>query len=255
MKKECVCCKRSMGMLNSKVKLSDGFVCTSCWEAAGFGSDLASFASGEQMTAGDFMARYKKKKDIEHAAKVFKPTNRIGASIAFDDQTNTFLVTTISGFKTFYDIFEYSQIVDFELLEDGESITKGGLGRAVAGGVLFGGVGAVVGAATGGKKTKSICNSMRIKITLRNAYAPVAYVDFIKTATKQDSNAYKQAQKNAQEALSALQIAVDKCQTVPAAQEVSASAADEILKFKQLMDAGVISEDEFDAKKKQLLGL
>lgn len=255
MKKECVCCKKSMGMLNSKVKLSDGFVCTSCWEAAGFGSDLASFSSGEQMTAGDFMARYKKKKDIEQAAKVFKPTNRIGASIAFDDQTNTFLVTTISGFKTFYDIFEYSQIVDFELLEDGESITKGGLGRAVAGGVLFGGVGAVVGAATGGKKTKSICNSMRIKITLRNAYAPVAYVDFIKSATKQDSHAYQQARKNAQEALSALQIAVDKCQAVPATQNAPASAADEILKFKQLMDTGVISQDEFDAKKKQLLGL
>lgn len=34
-----------------------------------------------------------------------------------------------------------------------------------------------------------------------------------------------------------------------------ASAADEIKKFKELLDMGVISQEEFDAKKKQLLGL
>jgi len=35
----------------------------------------------------------------------------------------------------------------------------------------------------------------------------------------------------------------------------TSSTADEILKFKQLLDAGVITQEEFDAKKKQLLGL
>ena len=33
------------------------------------------------------------------------------------------------------------------------------------------------------------------------------------------------------------------------------SAADELKKFKELLDAGIISQEEFDAKKKQLLGL
>ncbi len=33
------------------------------------------------------------------------------------------------------------------------------------------------------------------------------------------------------------------------------SAADEIKKFKELLDLGVISQEEFDAKKKQLLGI
>lgn len=33
------------------------------------------------------------------------------------------------------------------------------------------------------------------------------------------------------------------------------SAADEILKYKQLLDAGAITQEEFDAKKKQLLNL
>ncbi len=33
------------------------------------------------------------------------------------------------------------------------------------------------------------------------------------------------------------------------------SSADEILKFKNLLDNGIISEEEFEAKKKQLLGI
>ena len=33
------------------------------------------------------------------------------------------------------------------------------------------------------------------------------------------------------------------------------TAADEILKFKDLLDKGIITQEEFDAKKKQLLGL
>ena len=40
----------------------------------------------------------------------------------------------------------------------------------------------------------------------------------------------------------------------PVIQAAAVSAADEILKFKQLLDAGIITQEEFDAKKKQLLG-
>lgn len=38
-------------------------------------------------------------------------------------------------------------------------------------------------------------------------------------------------------------------------QEIPQSAADELKKYKDLLDDGVISQEEFDAKKKQLLGL
>ena len=39
------------------------------------------------------------------------------------------------------------------------------------------------------------------------------------------------------------------------ATNTSVSSADELKKFKELLDSGVISQEEFDAKKKQLLGL
>ena len=38
-------------------------------------------------------------------------------------------------------------------------------------------------------------------------------------------------------------------------QTSSPSVADEIMKFKQLLDCGAITQEEFNAKKKQLLGL
>ena len=38
-------------------------------------------------------------------------------------------------------------------------------------------------------------------------------------------------------------------------QEMPQSGADELKKYKELLDGGVISQEEFDAKKKQLLGL
>lgn len=38
-------------------------------------------------------------------------------------------------------------------------------------------------------------------------------------------------------------------------QEIPQSNADELKKYKELLDSGVISQEEFDAKKKQILGL
>ena len=41
----------------------------------------------------------------------------------------------------------------------------------------------------------------------------------------------------------------------PAAVVQQVSAAEELKKFKELLDMGAITQEEFDAKKKQLLGL
>lgn len=48
-----------------------------------------------------------------------------------------------------------------------------------------------------------------------------------------------------------------KAKTQPTGQTIvqEVSAADEIAKFKGLLDQGIISQEEFDAKKKQLLGI
>ena len=46
---------------------------------------------------------------------------------------------------------------------------------------------------------------------------------------------------------------LNKSSSSPMTQPLS--SADELKKFKELLDAGIITQEEFDAKKKQLLGL
>lgn len=149
----------------------------------------------------------------------------------------------------------YNQIVSFELLEDGDSVTSGGVGRALAGAVLFGPTGAIVGGVTRAKKTKAICTSLQIKITVRGYKSPSIYVPLIEKQINTSDIRYKQAYKDAQDILSMLQIIADKNSSHAQSPAQAVSSADEIRKFKQLLDDGIITEEEFSQKKRELPGI
>ena len=55
--------------------------------------------------------------------------------------------------------------------------------------------------------------------------------------------------------MSLLSIITTECTALPESSTNSISAADEIMKFKQLLDGGIITQEEFNEKKKQLLNL
>lgn len=77
-------------------------------------------------------------------------------------------------------------------------------------------------------------------------------------ATARDSNSLNFEPQYNEQALKIKQH-IDKYIANPPAQTATViqqtSAADELKKFKELLDCGIISQEEFDAKKKQLLGL
>ena len=157
-------------------------------------------------------------------------------------------------------LLAFSEIVDYELSEDGDTVTKGGLGRAAAGGLLFGGVGAIVGGVTGGKKSKTVIKSMKLRISLSNKYTNQIVLEFIPVGADCKSgsmvyNAYKQEANSVISILDSMCRQAEQDANIQPMATPATSNADEILKFKQLLDAGVITEEEFNAKKKQLLGL
>ena len=87
-------------------------------------------------------------------------------------------------------------------------------------------------------------NYITVKITGESdkTYMPLKGRDAVILAVKKINNA----------------ISAYKAQQNRPAQTVinqTASSADELKKFKELLDMGIISQEEFDAKKKQLLGL
>ncbi len=109
---------------------------------------------------------------------------------------------------------------------------------AIAGGLLTGGVGAIAGAAIGGRK--------KDKSTF--------FIDFMNSETKQEFTVQVKQLKGHFHTVNDFRVANIPLEQEDDSQTRSTSAADEIKKFKELLDEGIITKDEFDKKKKELLG-
>lgn len=293
----CPVCGKELGLTSIKSKIVGGYICSTCLAHADIPltSDLKGFSEQEAVELIRRRTNFGK----------FHATKRPGG-LKFEVDENKEL------FKIGGHIYEYSNLLSFQLYQNGGSVSTTGLGRAVGGGILFGPVGAIVGGVTGKKKTANTCFSLKIEITLRNTFNGSETLKFIDTSEKKaletNSKDYKKAMKEAQECLSALQIIHDKGMSYqqnqslphyeeqaryfeehsrvdadqeymdqgdqdqgyidqgntdqaqapepqPASSGTGTSAADEIRKYKELLDDGIITQEEFDAKKKQLLGL
>ena len=77
-------------------------------------------------------------------------------------------------------IIPYEKIISFEVLQNSHQVASGGLGRAVVGGLLFGGAGAVVGAVTGKSTSVEERQSIKVNITLDNPANPLVTVTMFK---------------------------------------------------------------------------
>lgn len=259
-KKTCMICGNEIGGLTGKMKLKDGYVCKSCFKGLGVTTKDIMLASEKTMTLEEFRGYLEKRDDDLTYAENFEPTDVIGGIAKFNDDEKVVLLSDGSHLKdkpSNYTRFDYSQVVDYEVLENGSTIAKGGLGRAAVGGILFGGAGAIVGAAT--RKQKSLCESLQVKVTVKGYRDPAFFIKLITTPTKTDGFVYKAVTETAQKLASKLELIVEENKSSNAQQNASTASspdpADQIRKFKALIDDGIISQEEFDQKKKQLLGI
>lgn len=148
-----------------------------------------------------------------------------------------------------------SIITDCVVEEDGVSYkSDNGVLRAVVGGALFGGAGAIVGALTA-SSSESI-NSLRVIIYYENNLK--FCMPLITLQTKKNSDTYK-IQKQHAEAIAGYLDSVchlsDKQKTASDSAQVQISNADELLKYKALLDNGAITQSEYDEVKKKLLNI
>ena len=153
-------------------------------------------------------------------------------------------------------IFAFDELEGYELLEDDSAVTSGGKAAAVAGAALIGGLGAIAGAGAGTKKQKKRIENMVLRIDTNDMEYPCVMVTYINRETKVGSNDYRKAQSQAQQAMSALNLILKQQHGQDVSESVDASDDMEQLKrLKELRDAGVLTEEEFQAKKAQVLGL
>lgn len=120
------------------------------------------------------------KDDKEKEFKNFNFIKKILKFMEFDDNNKKFIV--LNGFnreKVNLSVYNYSDVIEYEFLENGEIVIKGGIGRVLVGGVLFGGVGVVVGGVIVKRIIKVFIDSFKIKIILNNLSNFNVYVNLI----------------------------------------------------------------------------
>ena len=132
----------------------------------------------------------------------FTATRNFSGNIAVDDNAKLWMAPRCTGNK----VYQYSDLLNFALVEDGNTITSGGVGSALAGGFVFGPVGAIVGGITGKRKSVPTCHKMQVIINVNDLQKPTLYIDLLKKEVQKTSKEYNAAFRTAQELLSALEI-------------------------------------------------
>jgi len=233
----CPVCGGKLGLLNRE-KSADGLICAGC---SNFFYSKLGFRAAKQPT--DALAAYWV--TLEQRRAAFKETDSIydGDSlfVSIDKNNRLFFFGHRSGDKGPRVIYSFDEVAGYESDADDVMVTQsvGGIGRAVVGAAVAGPVGAIVGASTAKSETRKGRSkenvSIRFELPLGEQVLPVqkypgGITEFLRECT---SGKEKAAQPTT----------------------AAGSVADELLKFKQLLDLGAITEDEYAAKKSQLLGM
>ncbi len=154
-------------------------------------------------------------------------------------------------------IFRYDEIRDYDLLENDVSVESGGLGRAIAGDVIAGPVGGLLGSLTAKRKTRKSIDMMALQVSTTNFCFPSIMISYLTNETKTKSTRYTNALSQARNTIACLNLIFSQCDNSEPqqTQQSNSDPYEELKKAKELLDMGIISQEEFEIKKKQLLEL
>ena len=147
----------------------------------------------------------------------FNVTHKVYDYLFVDEEKMKFLVPNI--FQDIMhlkraeenDIHSFNEIVKYELVEEKDSVVikrhVGVIGRAIAGGIVAGPVGATIGALTSKEeyKTYEYCTSVKLCIHLSNTNNPYDEIVFIRDKTDKNSTVYSDAINAAKKCISIIE--------------------------------------------------
>lgn len=113
-----------------------------------------------------------------------------GATIYIDDKNKSWAYQKNGGAGL--QKYKFSDLLSFEVYENGDSVMQGKAGGAIIGGLAFGIVGAMVGSA-GKRKVKNTCNSLQVRMTINDLQNPEIIIPFIKHEVQKSSFTYKKS--------------------------------------------------------------
>lgn len=187
--------------------------------------------------------------------------------VAIDESRELLCLVSRRGAVLESRLVAYADVVSVELTEDGSSITKTSrssqLGGAVVGGVLLGGVGAVVGGLTGSKKTSQKIKRVDLRVVIDDTKSPLHNVCFQNVEGARGGLIHNAAISQARHWNGLFDVVIRRGDQARVRDvnivenqkdaRPSGSVADEIKKLADLKADGVLTDDEFQTQKQRLL--
>ena len=170
------------------------------------------------------------------------------------DKTNKNIHIFNGKYLTYYTI-PFSEISECEIVDD--SKIMGQIGSAIGGYLVAGEAGAVVGAMS----ASEFCKDYKIIIYCKNIDNPKITLWLLDQKTNRDTYGYKAAKAFAENVLASIKAIVsigefDRTININEHKNISYDEQKEQLEnTRKLYDNGLITEEEFEAKRKQIIGI
>lgn len=194
---------------------------------------------------------------------------RIGAALMSAGLSEVVVAAVKSSTKASDKIFSFDELVGYELLED-DSVVSAGTTATVASArsSLFGtrAYGASASAQVG--MQKKVVEHLVLRIDTDDVEYPCVMITYISRPTVVSSNNYRTAFSQAQQTISVLGAILRQrereapqaesampVQQIGVNQTSAPNDIEQLKQLKELLDAGIVTEEEFQAKKTQILGL
>jgi len=196
----------------------------------------------------------------EKIREQFKNSYKIENYICVDDKNCQWAI--MDG-DCISDVYNFEDLVSFEITENGNKIQGSSAGDVLIGSLLLGFTGAMMGMASS-RPVEEFVYDLHITVVLNNISRPIQIIKIIDDPAhpiNKTSTRYKYAVDLCEKIISAFRFIENRNKkvaqrTCEKARAIYAfSIADEILKFKQLLDDGVITSEEFEIQKRKLLAL
>ncbi len=160
-------------------------------------------------------------------------------------------------------VLYFNEILDFEIFENGNSVVSSRTGSTVAGGLIFGGLGAIAGA-SGSRTINENVSTLELKIYTNNIDDSVFTLDFLEKSISKASNEYEEIREVINKMISFLKIAREdnrqkerkdnKKVVVENIDNIkSKDSINSLKELAELKEKGIITEAEFKESKRKIL--
>lgn len=173
------------------------------------------------------------------------------------------LIEGMSNYLYKVHVFNFSDIIQSEIITDGVTVTKSSrkeqLGGAIIGGSIAGGVGAIIGSSGASQKSEQEVSKIQLQVVVNNTIKSFFRITFgyFPEKTSSSSSEYVTSEKKATHwhnlMTHILKSDNDSSSDKKLTKNESYSVADELMKLSQLLKEGLITQEEFDKQKQKLI--